>query len=40
LGLSFSTASHAEPFEPGKGSNVRRREHGRTAVEALPHGSL
>src|SRR5580704_1102994 len=30
LGLSSLTASHAEPFEPGKGSNVRRREHGRT----------
>src|ERR1700727_526160 len=25
-------ASHAEPFEPGKGSNVRRREHGRTGA--------
>src|ERR1700722_14222111 len=32
LGLSSSTASHAEPFEPGKGSNVRRREHGRTGA--------
>src|ERR1700733_2705020 len=34
LGLSNSTASHAEPFEPGKGSNrtVRRREHGRTGA--------
>src|SRR3984957_20705687 len=32
LGLSSSTASHAEPFEPGKGSNVRRREHGRTSA--------
>src|ERR1700722_9507703 len=32
LGLSSSTASHAEPFEPGKGSNDRRREHGRTGA--------
>ena len=34
MGLSNSTASHAEPLEPGKGSNriVRRREHGRTGA--------
>ena len=39
MGLSNSTASHAEPLEPGKGSNriVRRREHGRTDIVALSH---